>query len=148
MDRKELEKRLAPCGLDCSRCVRKSGGDISRHAAALVEALEGFGSFPARGAAMNPVFAGYPAFEAMLGFLAGADCGGCRADNRCGIPGCAAKSCASERGVSFCGECAEFPCDRNSYPESLAGRWRAMGERIAAAGAEAWYAEQASRPRY
>lgn len=148
MDRKELEDRLAPCGLDCSRCVRKMGGESARLAASLAKALEGFGSFASRGAAMNPIFAGYPQFEAVLGFLAGADCGGCRTDNRCGIPGCAAKVCAAERGIPFCGECAEFPCDRNAYPESLASRWRAMGERIAEVGAEAYYAEQAGRPRY
>jgi hypothetical protein len=126
----------------------KSGGEAALHAAGLIKALEGFGSFAARGAAMNPAFAGYPQFEAMLGFLAGAACGGCRADNRCGIPGCAAKTCAAERGVGFCGECAEFPCGKNSYPESLAGRWLAMGKRIAEVGAEAYYAEQAARPRY
>jgi hypothetical protein len=148
MDRKELKERLAPCGLDCARCVMKRDGEISRHAAELMAALEGFSAFAARGAAMNPVFAGYPQFEAMLGFFAGAACGGCRNDNRCGMPGCAAKVCAAERGIDFCGECPEFPCTRNTYPESLAGRWLAMGRRIAEIGAQAYYAEQVTRPRY
>jgi len=148
MERKELEERLAPCGLDCSRCVRKKGGESSLHAVALGKALEGFGAFAQRGASMNPIFAGYPQFEAMLGFLSGADCGGCRADNRCGMGGCAAKVCATDRGIAFCGECAEFPCDRNAYPPSLAARWRTMGERIAEVGRETWYAEQAEKPRY
>ncbi len=148
MDRKELEARLAPCGLDCARCVRKKGGDIARLADEIAGKLEGYAAFAARFAAMNPTLAGYPQFEAMLGMLAGADCGGCRADNKCGMPGCAAKVCAAERGIAFCGECAEFPCDRNAYPEQLALRWKAMGERMAEVGADAYYAERAARPRY
>ncbi len=154
MDRKELEERLAPCGLDCARCVRKQGGAVARLAEELAGRLTGYAAFAARFAATDPTLAGYPQFEAMLGRLAGADCGGCRsargrgADNRCGLPGCAAKVCAAERGIAFCGECAEFPCGRNAYPEQLALRWKAMGERIAEVGADAYYAEQAARPRY
>jgi hypothetical protein len=116
MDRKELEGRLAPCGLDCARCVRKKDGEVARLAAELAGKLEGYAAFAARLAAMNPALAGYPQFEAMLGFLAGADCGGCRADNRCGMPGCAAKVCAAERGIPFCGECAEFPATATPTP--------------------------------
>lgn len=148
MDREEIESRLAPCGLDCSRCVRKRGGEIARLSADLSRALGGFRAFAERQAATVPALAGYDRFEAVLAFLAAADCGGCRGDNRCGIPGCAAKTCAAERGVGFCGECPDFPCGRNAYPEALAARWRAMGGRIAEAGPEAWYREQAGRPRY
>lgn len=148
MERKEIEARLAPCGLDCSRCVRKADGAIAEGARALASCLEGFAARASKMANLAPALAGYPAFEEVLVFLASGDCAGCRSGSGCGLPGCAARTCAAERGLGFCGECADFPCARNAFPPELDAKWRAAGARIAEAGAEAWCREQASKPRY
>ncbi len=40
-------------------------------------------------------------------------CTGCRTETRCFYcrEKCMMSNCASERGVDFCGECPEYPCD-------------------------------------
>jgi hypothetical protein len=63
-------------------------------------------------------------------------------------PVCAARTCASEKGVDFCFECGEYPCNRNNYPPRLEVRWRTCNDRMREIGAEAFYDEQLGTPRY
>lgn len=78
------------------------------------------------------------------------ECHGCRSDKRnvfcekyCKMTGCAA-----EKGIDFCGECSEYPCDdlrmfRSQMPHR-AELWESQ-EQIKRDGYEAWFAAMAER---
>ena len=148
MEKDELLALLAPCGLDCGRCVRFKDGGIALAASALKEKLAGFGNAAPRFAAMSPALGGYKQFEDVVDLLIAADCPGCRKDPSKCYPACKAKTCHKEKGVDFCGECAEFPCNKNEYPEMFERIWKINGKKLKKAGAEAYYKEQLKKPRY
>jgi len=87
----------APCGLDCFNC-RFFLAQEDQEALAAVEELAGKYNLPV---------------EKML-------CQGCR-DHHGRIPlqqhlfgeahRCAAYECSQDKGLNFCGECQDFPCD-------------------------------------
>jgi hypothetical protein len=143
----DVVSRLAPCGLDCERCVNYAEGTVTTLAAALGEALEGFDTMAPRVADRVPALASYGGFREVLDFFVHAGCTGCRAGGS-QLPFCAARTCFREQGVDFCFQCSEYPCERNSYPENLAERWRARNDRMREVGAERFYAESLSEPRY
>ncbi|MBN1425155.1 DUF3795 domain-containing protein [Candidatus Fermentibacteria bacterium] len=143
----DILDHLAPCGLDCTRCVAFAGGAVRRLAAELDGALAGYESVAARMAGFVPVLTHYPEFESVLQFLKSGSCTGCRAGGS-SVPFCSARTCFRDKGVDFCFQCDEFPCDRNEYPDSLGERWRAYGKRMGEIGPEAFYREQCARPRY
>jgi hypothetical protein len=140
-------ERLAPCGIDCERCIMYADGRVRRHAGALAEALRGFENMAPRVADRLPSLAHYTEFGAILELLAGASCTGCR-NGGGSLPFCAARTCYKEQGVDFCAHCSEYPCDRNSYPENLSLRWRSCNDRIRDVGVEQYYRESLERPRY
>jgi hypothetical protein len=139
--------RLAPCGLDCTRCVAYVDGDVKRLATELGEALVGYEKMAARMAGFVPALAHYGEFADVLAFLKNGSCTGCRAGGST-APFCAARTCFREKGVDFCFQCDEFPCTRNQYPDSLRERWLAYGRRMQEIGAEAFCEEQLAKPRY
>jgi len=143
-----VTENLAPCGLDCGRCVRFQEGAVAKAARSLVAGLEGYAKMAAKMANMVPVLAGYPQFEAVLALMAAADCTGCRNGSANCLPLCAAKTCFREKRVDFCADCGEFPCERNRYPEPLKQRWIENNRRIREIGAGAYYQEQLQKPRY
>ncbi|NPV90976.1 MAG: DUF3795 domain-containing protein [Firmicutes bacterium] len=75
-------------------------------------------------------------------------CEGCRTDNRSFFCNnlCTMFKCAGERGIRFCGECADYPCGPLKEFQSLAPHrlelWNAHA-RIKEAGYEQWYREMA-----
>jgi len=83
MDYKQM---TAPCGLDCFNCILYSGyADKNRQALVLKEASRSLSI-----------------------------CKGCRNENgNCpNLPmPCNVYPCAGKRGVAFCCECSDFPCD-------------------------------------
>ena len=101
----------------------------------------------ARVADRVPALGGYDRFKAVLDFFTEANCMGCRAGGA-GMPSCAARNCFKEQGVDFCFQCDEYPCARNDYPENLERRWRAANDRMVEVGAEQFYQESLSKPRY
>lgn len=145
--RAEVIAKLAPCGLDCSRCASYSDGVVKRQAAALLAALNGYEDVAANIVEHVPAMAGYAAFVDVLESLVAAPCTGCRAGGA-PVPFCAARTCHGEMGVDFCAECAEYPCGRNSYPQSLHARWRATNDRMREVGVEQYYRGSLERPRY
>jgi hypothetical protein len=140
-------ERLAPCGIDCERCVMHEAGRVRRHAAALIEALRGFETMAPMVVDRFPSVAYYDKFSEILATFAQASCTGCR-NGGCSLPFCAARTCYAEHGVDFCFQCEEYPCLRNDYPENIAARWRAHNDRMGAVGAEQYYQESLERPRY
>jgi len=148
MDYAGVVERLAPCGLDCSRCVYYGKSDVKTKAAELKQALTDYEKVvPAPAKAVAPVLADYDTFKAILSHFAAGECVTCRQGAPC-FEFCAARTCHKEKGVDFCFQCAEFPCDKNHYPGSLDRRWREFGARMKEVGAERFYDEYRQRPRY
>lgn len=143
----ELLDRFAPCGLDCSRCFARAGGAVQRPAAELLQALAGFEHLAPRVAQRAPVLAAYAQFHEVLAHLAQASCPGCRASGGF-LPTCAARTCHSERGVDFCFQCDQYPCERNEYHSSLHDRWRRYNDRMREVGIEQFAVESAGQPRF
>jgi hypothetical protein len=143
----DVVDRLAPCGIDCERCVRYEKGRIKGLATDLAAALEGFANMAAASADRVPALRDYDRFAEILGFFSGADCKGCRASG-CPLPFCAARDCFREKAVDFCFQCDEYPCERNQYPEMMVRRWRAINDRMAEVGPEEYYRESLENPRY
>lgn len=72
-------------------------------------------------------------------------CEGCRAEVRTGFcRTCKMSTCAKEKGIDFCGECSEYPCEELKEFQSIKAHrlelWQSQ-ERIKEAGFEQWYAE-------
>lgn len=150
MDHVALLAYLAPCGLRCGDCLGCDGGDIGRLASALRGKLGNFRAYAARFADSDPVFADYPAFERLLDRLAAPRCPGCRAAGPTGCihAACAVRPCARDRGVDFCFQCADFPCDRHGFPPPLADRWRRNNEQMRDMGPAAFFEAVRHTPRY
>jgi hypothetical protein len=145
--REEIVDRLAPCGIDCERCVRYAHGRVRSLATGLAETLKGFENMAPIAAGHVPCLGQYDRFLEVLGFFAEADCAGCRIGGP-DVAFCTARNCFREQGVDFCFECAEYPCERNAYPEDLARRWRAFNDRMREVGVEEFYRESLEKPRY
>jgi len=74
------------------------------------------------------------------------ECHGCRSDKRGFFceDRCTMTRCAAEKGVEFCGECPDYPCEElRTFQAQLPHRlelWDSQ-ERIVTAGWETWFAE-------
>ena len=148
MKKEEIILEVSPCGVDCSRCIALLDGDARRHAVALQEVFgPSFHKWAERFAKFIPVLAKYGEFREFIDFLAGVDCLGCRnvaaEEKPCGI-----LKCYRGKGVDFCFECGEFPCDPEGIDDDLRKRWIETGTRIREIGLEAWYGEKKKRPNY
>ena len=143
----QVVERLAPCGIDCERCVMFARGRVNGHASALVEALEGFENMAPRLVDRIPALAGYSSFSEILRLFASASCTGCR-NGGSALPFCAARTCFRDQGVDFCFQCPEYPCQRNDYPTNLVERWRDVNDRMREVGVERYYEESLQKPRY
>jgi len=77
-------------------------------------------------------------------------CEGCRSDNRCFFCQdlCKMAKCAGGKGLDFCGECREYPCDElKAFQAAMPHRlelWKSL-DRIREAGFETWYREMIAR---
>ena len=74
-------------------------------------------------------------------------CDGCRAERRSAYcRTCQFVSCAAEKGIDFCGQCDDYPCDElKQFQAARSHRielWEAQ-ERINAVGYEQWFSEMA-----
>jgi hypothetical protein len=147
MEYKEAVRRLAPCGLDCSRCADYAGGEIQKLSIRLVELLNGYLRLARVKEDIKPVFTGYLQFEEVLKSFTQAACSGCRGNNvLCPIE-CVAGVCSREKGVDFCFQCGEFPCSKKIDPQTKE-RWLSFNLRMKEIGVEEFYQEQSKLPRY
>jgi hypothetical protein len=147
LTREDVVERLAPCGIDCERCIMYGRGRVKTLASGLAKALEGFENMAPRVADRLPPLREYDRFVDILRLFAGAECKGCRAGGP-EMPFCSARTCFREQGVDFCFECSEYPCERNAYPQNLVERWRSCNDRMLEVGIEEYYRESLTRPRY
>lgn len=100
-----------------------------------------------RFAAVDPVFAKYPAFESMLQRFCAAGCTGCR-EGLGAVPQCTVKNCVRDKGLDFCHECAQFPCVDPGLPPSLRALWQQNNQRIQEVGFSTYLGEIRAKPRY
>ncbi len=148
MDHDQLLAVLSPCGLDCSRCVSSASGVVRQGAEALAAKLAGFAAKAPLFAAHAPALAHWAEFEAVLAFLQEGACTGCRTPGASRNGACRVKDCVRERAVDFCFQCPDYPCADHGLFPPLAAKWRVAQDFMREHGVEAWWHDQATRPRY
>jgi len=98
MEYDEILKILAPCGLNCSKCMACADGDIKKHSEELKRLLGSFDSYAERFSNFIPVFKNYPSFKELLDYFAQAECKGCRqGDGK--YPDCGVAQCYKDKNV-------------------------------------------------
>jgi hypothetical protein len=147
MDYQEILNILAPCGLNCRKCMANAQGDIKRHSSELQKLLGSFDNYARRFSSFLPVFENYPQFKELLEFFTRADCTGCR-NGECKYPNCGVMKCFKDKGVDFCFQCNEFPCEMTNFDPDLKRRWIEMNTRMRQIGIEAYYEETKDVCRY
>jgi len=143
----EILERLAPCGLNCIKCMAFAEGDIKKNANELKKLLGAFDLYARRFSHFASVFENYPSFKKLLDYFAQAGCKGCR-KGECLYPNCGVASCYKEKGVDFCFQCEEFPCAQSNFDPNLKERWIKMNRRMKEVGVEAYFEEAKDFPRY
>lgn len=143
----EIKKILAPCGLNCMKCQMYGEGDIKRHSVELRRLLGSFDSYAERFSKFLSVYQNYPSFKELLAHFSQASCKGCR-QGECKYPNCGVATCYKQKGVDFCFQCAEFPCDKSNFDPNLHARWIKMNNRMKEIGVEAYFEETKDMPRY
>lgn len=149
MTREEVLNALGACGINCSKCFAYSKGDIRTHSRELKRLIGHFDIYAERFVTLlnEPRFKNYPSFNDLLQLLSDASCKGCR-QGECLFKSCGVIHCYKEKGVDFCFECQEFPCDRTNFDEHLRARWLKINHRMKEIGVEAYYEEVKDLPRY
>jgi hypothetical protein len=147
MDYDEIVKHLGPCGLDCSRCADNEDGEIKSLASRLIHLLRNYDKVAKLKAQGKSAFGGYAQFEEVLKTFSEASCGGCRSDNvQCFIT-CAARNCHKEKGIDFCFQCNDYPCDKE-FHDRIRQRWMQLNDRMKEVGVDQFFLEQNELPRY
>jgi hypothetical protein len=147
MEYEDILGILAPCGLNCYKCFAYSDGEIAAASRRLQELLGSFGRYAERFSAFLPVFTNYPAFKELLIHFTQADCRGCR-EGDCKFPKCGVLACCQAKGIDFCFQCNEFPCEKTNFDADLRRRWIQMNERMKEVGVEVYFRETKDLPRY
>ncbi len=142
-----IKKILAPCGLNCMKCQMYADGEIRHHAAEMKRLLASFDSYAERFSRFLPIYNKYPEFKELLAHFSQANCKGCRQGD-CKYPNCGVAKCCKSKGIDFCFQCEEFPCEKSNFDPNLHERWIRMGRRMKEIGVEAYYEETKDRPRY
>jgi len=147
MEKRDLLKRIAPCGLACCTCTAAKDGVIRTHSRVLLGLLDSFDKYAEAFSAHEPVLAKYPDFKQVLLLFSQASCEGCR-DGICMYPGCPISPCIEEKGYDYCFECEQFPCDKLDSDEHLKGKWLSCNLRMKEIGVEAYFHEVEYRSHY
>ncbi|HDL60592.1 MAG: DUF3795 domain-containing protein [Candidatus Aminicenantes bacterium] len=144
---RDILKVLAPCGLNCYKCFAYKDGEIRKVSLKLKELMGSFDKYAERFSKFLPVFENYPAFKELLIYLTEGDCKGCR-EGTCKYPDCGVIEYYKKKGIDFCFQCDEFPCNKTNFDPDLKRRWIKMNKRMQEVGVEAYFAETRNRPRY
>ena len=150
MDYKFIKSRLAPCGLDCGKCYAFVDSDIKKLSNRLKLSLGDFDIYAERFTELinGAIFKKYPDFKELLAYFASADCNGCR-NEKCKIfKDCKVRDCFEKKGVDFCFQCSNFPCDNTGFDEHLQKRSIDINIRMKEIGVEKYYDEIKEKPRY
>ena len=147
MEREDLLRKIAPCSLVCHTCTASKEGVIRCRAAEMLGLLEGFDTVAEKLVDHMPPLAKYADFRLVLNSFAEASCEGCRGEQS-PWPDCPIAPCARSKGVDYCFECDEFPCQRVGADFALRERWLRGTRRMREIGAAAYCAEVEGRSHY
>jgi hypothetical protein len=150
MDYEKIKQRLAPCGLHCGKCFAFNDGDISQNSKRLKESLGEFDVYADRFVDLinEPVFKKYSDFKELLSYFSTAKCGGCRKEKCVIFTDCKVRDCFEKKGVDFCFQCSEFPCNNTGFDKHLHNRSVKINMRMKEIGVEKYYDEIKDKPRY
>lgn len=146
----DLLVKFGPCGLLCEKCFAYEKGSISQHAQQLKQELGNFDNYASRFVTLldEPAFENYPVFKELLRLLSTGSCRGCRKQDCHLFSKCNVKKCFNEKGVDFCFQCTDFPCDHTGFDENQEKRWLNINQRIQKIGLANYYNEIKDKPRY
>ena len=158
MTREELLRAVAPCSMMCHTCPACQGGAMEETARQLLKYLEGCYEF--NDAMLPDEYRGwldsFSSFQARLEKYTRRSCPTCRQTPENGqgcIEDCPVRVCYQEKGVDFCAECGEFPCEKakdffmKRHPV-IAADWENGSLRIRKIGAEAYFEEKRKISHY
>ena len=150
MNYNEILERISPCGLNCETCFAFKEGTIKKYSKLLTEKLGNFENYAPRFEELleEPLFNVYPYFKLQLEYFNQIECCGCRKEMCKLYKACNVRKCAEKKGVDFCFQCKEFPCENSGFDENLAVRWKHKNQRMKDIGVEAFYEEIKHRHRY
>ncbi len=143
----DIVQTLAPCGLNCRKCFAFSDGEIRLLSQRLKELLGNFDNYTERISRFLPVFKNYSSFKILLHYLAEGDFLGCR-NGTCKYLNCGVFKCYKGKGVDFCFQCKEFPCEKTNFDPDLHRRWLEMNNEMKKMGKEAYFEKSMKLPRY
>jgi len=147
MEKSELLRLIAPCGLVCYTCDGFKGGVINEAAKKLLYVLGSYDSFLKSCPGSRPISGKYDDFKEVLKYLADVKCNGCRQDH-CMDSGCIVLGCTKGQGIDFCYECKEFPCTKSNFQDGLKEKWIRKNNRIKEIGIEKFFEEEKNIPHY
>ena len=147
MKEKEILNILAPCGLNCFKCFANADGPIRETSLKLRNHLGSFDIYAERFSSFLPIFKEYSSFKKLLHYLSEENCPGCR-NGSCLYPDCGVRDCYKHKGVDYCSQCDEFPCEKSNFDEHLKRRWIQINKRMKEIGIESYYQETKVDPRY
>lgn len=147
MDYNDVLENLAPCGVDCVRCADYSNGEIKRLSLELIKLLGSYERIAKLKEETIPSFKDYSNFEDILKYFSTASCSGCRGENVQCFISCSAKKCHKEKGLDFCFQCNDYPCEEN-FTGSLGERFKKLCDRMKEIGVVEFYKERVKLPRY
>lgn len=138
------EKLVTACGLYCGNCAIHNGA-ISDSAATLRRLLESHG-LSKETMAYIPGTDWYEGFDRGLTWCTDkVKCGGCRSEARFN-PMCELQKCVvQQKGLDFCFDCGEFPCDIVTKFEQEFFPCVETLRKIKEAGVAEWVRQQESR---
>lgn len=141
---------IAPCGLNCEKCFARTGGSIQILSKELQIALGDFDIYAERFTELldENIFKEYSSFKKMLTHFAEGSCRGCREEQCKLFKQCGVRSCHQEKGVNYCYECKEFPCNNTNFDIHLQNRWIKINEQIKRIGLTKYYQKIKDLPRY
>jgi hypothetical protein len=146
----DLINKFGPCGLLCEKCYAFNNGKIKYHAEQLKNQLGDFENYANRFETLldEPVFSKYPDFKAFLRLLSSNNCQGCRKQQCHLYKACKVKDCYKSKGVDYCYQCKDFPCNNTGFDENLMQRWLNINNTIRKVGLDTYYNEVKDKPRY
>lgn len=155
---KDFLKKMAPCSLLCHVCPGYSDGAISQCAVKMCKHFEGYYDFndehlPEEHRGWLPEF---EQFHNRLKKYTEGGCSGCRGHNDedfgC-IEGCFIDACTKERGIHFCSECEDFPCEKakqffTENDKTLLTMWIEGSQRMREIGIKPYFEEKKDSSNY
>ena len=156
--KEELLRAVAPCSMMCHTCPGCQGGAMEQTAKQMLKLLEGYYEF--NDAMLPEQYRGwleqFEGFRAYLEKYTRRSCPTCREtpeDGKGCIEDCPVRMCFREKGVDFCAECDEFPCEKaklfflTRHP-IIAGDWENGSRKLREIGLEAYFEEKKGISHY